>query len=186
MAIEQLPSSPEQEPAASHEKQARHPQERAEVAERSESDHTKEIETAREKVQHTALEARQYAKTAEKSHREPPTKQTKQVLYKQTLKRMQHELPSPLSRNFSKLIHQPLVEKTSDVAAKTIFRPSLTLGASVGALFGGTVIYLVARTYGFTLPRSSFLVCALLGAILGLALEGLRALWRNRFRRSST
>lgn len=110
-----------------------------------------------------------------------PTAKEKSVAYRQTLRKVRNSLPTSKERVFSALIHQPAVERFSDVAAKTIFRPSLTLGISLGALIGGGGIYLLARRTGFAISGSEFLLFGLGGGALGLLLE----LIKNLFNRSA-
>ena len=92
--------------------------------------------------------------------------------YRATLSSIRQTLPTA-SRRFSKFIHKPSVERISDLTAKTIGRPSLTLGASVFALLGGGLLYFSARRYGFTLSGAEFLVAGLAGAIFGLLIEAI-------------
>lgn len=100
----------------------------------------------------------------------PVTRLDKLVSYRHTLKGVQKQL-KPTSRKFSKFIHAPIVEKTSEALEKTVMRPSVTLGASLTALAVGGFFYFSARRYGFTLSGSEFLVSLLVGAIMGGLIE---------------
>jgi hypothetical protein len=102
-----------------------------------------------------------------------------QLNYAQTLASIQRKL-SPASRTFSKVIHTPAVEKTSEALEKTVARPSVTLGASWTALIVGGIFYLTARTYGYQLSGSELLFSFIVGAVLGLVLEGLWRLIKRR------
>lgn len=100
--------------------------------------------------------------------------------YAQTVTGMQRHLTTA-SRNFSKFIHNPAVEKTSDALESTVARPSVMLGATWTALIVGTVFYLTARHFGYHLSGSELLLAFVVGALLGIAGEGLwRALGRRR------
>jgi uncharacterized protein involved in copper resistance len=94
--------------------------------------------------------------------------------YKQTLASLQRQL-KPASRAFSQLIHTPAVEKTSEVLEKTVARPSVTLGATWTALIVGGVFYFTARHFGYALSGSELLFSFIVGAGIGLIIEGL---WR--------
>lgn len=107
-------------------------------------------------------------KEAPKAHH--PTKLDKTRAYWDTVHAMQRRL-KPASRRFSKVIHNPTIEKTSEFASKTVFRPSVTLGASATALIVGGFFFLTARRYGFALSGSEFVVALVSGAIIGLMLE---------------
>lgn len=94
--------------------------------------------------------------------------------YRQTMASVQRSL-KPVSRTFSKFIHTPAVEKTSEILEKTVARPSVTAGATWTALIVGAVFYFTARWFGYTLSGSEMLFSFIIGAGLGLILEGL---WR--------
>jgi hypothetical protein len=95
--------------------------------------------------------------------------------YEHTLASLQRSL-SPVSRNFSKFIHTPAVEKTSEVLEKTVARPSVTAGATGTAFIIGAIFYLTARHFGYALSGSEMLFSFVIGAIIGLILE---AVWRG-------
>jgi hypothetical protein len=99
--------------------------------------------------------------------------------YAQTLASVQRHL-KPVSRSFSKLIHTPVVEKTSEALEKTVARPSVVAGATWTALIVGLAFYLTARHYGYQLSGSELLFSFIVGAVIGLALEGLFRLLRRR------
>lgn len=102
--------------------------------------------------------------------------------YTQTLRSIQRSL-GPASRTFSKIIHTPAVEKTSEVLEKTVARPSVTVGATWTALIVGGIFYFTARAYGYALSGSELLFSFIVGAAIGLALEGFWQLVKRRPRR---
>jgi hypothetical protein len=108
-------------------------------------------------------------------------KEQRQEAYQKSLSSIRRELSGP-GRSFSKFIHQPAIEKASALAGNTIMRPSLALGAALGAFVGGTVLYFLARKYGFRLSGSEFLLTGLAGAFLGVLLELFASLARKLFR----
>jgi hypothetical protein len=87
---------------------------------------------------------------------------------------------SPASRNFSKFIHTPAVEKTSEALEQTVARPSVTLGATWTALIVGGLAYFVARHYGFHLSGSELLFSFIVGAIIGIVGEGVFRVFKRR------
>jgi hypothetical protein len=99
--------------------------------------------------------------------------------YRQTLASVQRKL-SPASRSFSKVIHTPVVEKTSEVLETTIARPSVMLGTTWTALIVGTSFYLIARHYGYALSGSELLFSFIVGALLGIVGEGLWTAFKRR------
>lgn len=131
------------------------------------------IETAREKLRHVEVTAPQTE--AEVKHEAPgKLRLSPSANYRQTMVTLRHRL-SPASRRFSSVIHTPVIEKTSEVLAKTIARPSVSLGAITGAVIMSGGFYLFARHYGFTLKGSEVWVGLLIGAAIGLLSE---SLWR--------
>jgi hypothetical protein len=99
--------------------------------------------------------------------------------YHETMASVQHKL-SPVQRQFSRVIHAPAVEKTSEVLESTIMRPSVTLGAVLTALIVGGVFYYFAHRYGYSMRGSELLVSLLVGGVIGVVIEGVfRSLRRN-------
>jgi uncharacterized integral membrane protein len=92
--------------------------------------------------------------------------------YNETLTSLQNRM-SPASKAFSKLIHNPAVERTSAILESTIMRPSVVMGTTWTALIVGVIFYVTARVYGFKLSGSEMLLALLGGAVLGLVLEGI-------------
>jgi hypothetical protein len=99
--------------------------------------------------------------------------------YRTTMASVQRKL-TPVSRSFSKLIHTPVVEKTSEALEQTVARPSVVAGATWTSLIVGGVFYLSARYYGFALSGSELLFSFLIGGVLGLVIEGLWRLIKRR------
>jgi hypothetical protein len=128
------------------------------------------LRTARETLKHQP-EIQAPAHEKENEPHQPVTKLDRVMNYRHTMKSLQRDL-KPVSRSFSKFIHAPVIEKMSEVGAKTVFRPSVTLGASLTALMVGGVAFITARRYGFSLSGSEFLFALLLGGVIGAFLEG--------------
>jgi hypothetical protein len=97
------------------------------------------------------------------------------VNFEHTMKSLQGRL-SPASRSFSKVIHSPVVEKTSETLEKTVMRPSVLNGALWTAVIVQAVLYFTARYYGFSLSGSEIIISLLAGGLLGVVLEGI---WRS-------
>jgi len=92
------------------------------------------------------------------------------VNYTQTVQSLQRRL-SPVSRTFSRVIHNTAIEKTSEALETTIMRPSVVTGALWSAAIVGLAFYLVARHYGYALSGSEMLVSMLVGGVIGGLLE---------------
>ena len=80
---------------------------------------------------------------------------------------------------FSAVIHNRVVERTSEIADRTVARPSVLLGGFSFSAIGSLVVYVIARQNGYAI-NSHFIVLALLiiGAVSGLGFELLYKLLR--------
>ncbi len=135
----------------------------------TETDQPEQAEMARQKIEQQPEPG---AKSSESEHSAPhhPTRFDKTASYEETMRSLRRRM-SPAGQTFSRIIHTPVIEKTSDIAAKTVFRPSATLGATMTALIVGGATYFTARYYGFSLSGSEFILSLLVGGIIGLAVE---------------
>ncbi len=158
---------------------------RHEAAEKNLSAEKKREAEAEKKREAELEKERKDAEKIEKVEKKPPkakpaasyTKKEKAAVYKKEVKMVQAQLPRR-SRTFSKVIHNPAVEKVSDVAGKTVLRPSALIGGSVVGLAAGITVYAIARYYNYGMPNWLLPILLLLGALLGVAAE----LILNRFR----
>ncbi len=136
-----------------------------------------EIEAARQKIEHQPQAERH---EAHEKHKEPNHHRlSHKAAYKETMASIQRHLPTA-SRAFSKVIHNPVVDKTSEVVGATVLRPSVTLGATSTALIVGGVTYLVAKHYGYHLTGSVVLLSLLVGGLLGIVIEGISKLFTRK------
>lgn len=144
-----------------------------------------------ESIAHTAKQEALTAKETQgkvgekdkpKHHNLYITKETKKASYKKTLHHVQRQLPKR-ERALSKVIHQPVVEKVSELSAKTIARPSGLLAGGVCAFVGSSLVFYMAKHYGFRYNFFVFIVLMVGGFGLGLLLE---LLWNatRKLRRS--
>ncbi|HSX41432.1 MAG TPA: hypothetical protein VLF21_02255 [Candidatus Saccharimonadales bacterium] len=135
------------------------------------------VETARERIHHVEVTPNPY----EAVKKEPTAVLTKQASFDHTLRSLRHRM-SPSARAFSQFIHQPTVEALSDVAGKTILRPSVTIGATTLAVLFSGFVYFSARHYGFELRGSEIWISLLAGGLLGLIIEFILNMHRRRNR----
>lgn len=129
------------------------------------------VEAAREhvkKAEHVRPQAESTPKTEHTSHR--PHIISKSANYRHTMASLRHRM-NPSERQFSKIIHQPAIEATSEFIGKTVLRPSVSLGATTSAVVVTGFIYLYARHYGFTMRGSEVWITLLAGGLIGLAVE---------------
>jgi hypothetical protein len=97
-------------------------------------------------------------------------KQLKADAYKKTIRKIQSQLPLP-ERVASRIIHQPVVDALSNVASKTVARPSGFFFGSLVALLGSSAFLYMAKNYGFTYNYAVLFMLFVGGFALGLILE---------------
>lgn len=95
------------------------------------------------------------------------SKKERNASYKQHLKHLQSEL-TPAQRGFSKVIHNPVVEKTSEVVGSTIARPNAILAGAVVAFIAVLGVYLVAKHYGYVLSGFETIAAFIVGWVVGM------------------
>jgi hypothetical protein len=141
----------------------------------------------KEEITHEALEIaashenRQLErhKTKEPKEKKPLTKKDIDNSYKKTLTNMQGQLSAP-SRAFSRVIHNPVVEKTSDAIGNTVARPNLIISGALGAI-ASVFVYFIAKRYGYLLSGSETIVLFVAGWAIGAVIEYARVgLLNNR------
>lgn len=156
--------------------------------EKSESKHLKElhekarntreitqdsIDEIKHSIEQTALSGKEYS-IAEKESKQPHTptvtKHIKKDAYKKILKKTQKQL-NVSERSFSKVIHQPIVDKVSEVSSKTVARPSGILFGGIGAFCGSLIVFLLSKNSGFTYNYMLFILIFIGGYFIGLFIE---------------
>lgn len=125
------------------------------------------------------LHKEKYRSQEKEPHQQYTTKKIKDQSYKKTMSIVQKDL-TPSQRFMSRIIHNPVVEKTSDVAAKTIVRPSGIIGGGMIAILGALIVMIVARKIGFEVPNSLFAVLFIIGFFIGIAGELILKLFRHQ------
>ena len=83
------------------------------------------------------------------------------------------------SRTFSKVIHNPVIEKTSEVVGSTVARPNALLAGSTVAFITVAVLYIVAKQYGYVLSGFESIGAFILGWLIGVSFDYVRLLIRG-------
>jgi len=161
--------------------------ENAEKSIEAKSEHVESGEKAEEKARIEALESAISVERggAEKKtkHNDTPTprrrggisKKEKTVAYKKHMKQVQAELPAP-ERAFSKIIHAPVVEKTSEFVGGTVARPNAILSGAVVAFFLVLAVYIVAKNLGYTLSGFETIGAFIIGWVIGVLYDYFKVL----------
>jgi hypothetical protein len=137
------------------------------------------IEAERKKIESIfskehGSEKKQHSLDSE-SPKRPAGKKQRQASYKQTMKRVQADMP-PVQRAFSKFIHNPIAEKASDIIGSTVARPNAILAGSFSALVFVSVAYILANTMGFRLSGFETIGAFILGWIVGIGYDFLKTM----------
>lgn len=101
--------------------------------------------------------------------------------YQRTLSHVRNRLSKP-EKKFSKTIHQPVVEKSSEIIGSTIARPSGILFGGLFSFIGSLAGYLIARQLGGELPYSIFALLFVGGFAIGLIIELIIYLFKSKKR----
>jgi len=107
------------------------------------------------------------------------TKQTREAAYNEIMKLVRTELNGP-SRLFSKVIHAPFVERSSEVIGGTLARPNAIMAGSTTALILVLAVYILARTFGYRLSGFETIGAFLFGWAVGLIYDYVRVMALGR------
>lgn len=159
---------PVHEAKAHHERLQVHHEKAAEQA----GQHGQEQLQARHEAHEHAISGAEYHKPQAEQRQPavPHTKADKAHSFNTVMHHVRQHMSKP-ERNFSKFIHRPAVEKTSEVLGKTVARPSGIAGASVAAFIGLLSVYSIAKFAGFQLSGSEMPLLLLAGFASGLFIE---------------
>lgn len=147
-----------------------------EKAESAKNNHTENLKNIREEIEKEAESANKTA-TAETHQEEPDAANTywysreyRDLAFKQLLGKVQAHLSSS-EKLASKVMHQPTIEKVSDLGGKTVARPSGVLVGSIFSFVASLLTYLLAKQNGYDMSYSIFIASFVGGFILGIAAE---------------
>ena len=151
-----------------------------------EQSHESDIEGARRELEKATHEREQQkAELAQErspaERRGPITKRERDASYDKTLLEVRSQMSAP-SRVFSAFIHNPTVEKVSDVVGGTVARPNAILAGAAFAFLCTLAIYLTARFYGYGLSGTEMIASLVFGWIVGNLFDYLRLLFAGKAR----
>lgn len=181
---EQAQPTPEMKPSSNEaaseqlEKLTNNPENKVEISPR---DAEQNAERARHEALETAISVesggseKKRPKESTSGRRGSISKTAKNASFKRHMKDVQKELP-PITRTFSKFIHNKAVEKTSEALGSTIARPNAILSGSVAAFVLTLGVYLVAKTIGYSLSGSETIVAFIIGWTLGIVYDYVRVI----------
>lgn len=189
--VEKLNSRPEQLKDAKELESVQHEnQER--LAEKLEKDAEKlkaerEASANEQEARHEALEQAkskedeqpQVEKAPEEEKAVSLTQKDLDARFNKTLEHIQKDM-TPASKAFSKVIHNPVVDKASEAVGRTIARPNLILAGGIGTLTIGLAVYLFAKNYGYVLSGFEAMGSFIIGWAIGALVEFIRVGFKNK------
>lgn len=159
------------------------------LRERAEADAEKQADSG--KVEHLAKSAAEQAVSGkelnpgegENKNSAAPTfvsRELKAMAFNRSLNTARRQMRAP-SRAFSKVIHQPVVEKVSDAVGASVARPSGILGGGIFAVLGSGILLYLVKHYGYEYNYLMFGVLFVGGFMVGMVVEGfVRAIFRHK------
>lgn len=103
------------------------------------------------------------------------SKKERNESYKQHLKQIRSEMPAA-QRGFSKIIHNPTVEKASEAIGSTVARPNSILAGAIVAFFAVLGVYLIAKHYGYPLSGFETIGAFIVGWVIGALYDFFRVM----------
>jgi hypothetical protein len=187
--IPQHEHSSEQEISAeAHKNEAERLESARHEASKAVHEHAKKIESIRDTVSEEAKSASEITpKDTDEDHHTTATywysKEYREIAFSQLLGKVQKKL-NPADRATSKVIHKPIIEKASEIGAKTIARPSGVLFGSIFSFIASLVTYIIARRNGYDMTNSVFFIAFIGGFIVGIGVEYMLKVVRTLLSRS--
>ena len=136
------------------------------LAEKSEAE-------AREQLEKVIEEVKQEKKKQPAKAERLITKEDRKDSFKKTMETVQSQLPKS-SRTFSKVIHNPTIEKVSEVTGRTVARPNAILSGSVAAFVLTLAIYTLAKINGYPLSGFETIAAFTIGWLAGMLFDYIR------------
>lgn len=157
---------------------------RAEQLEKRSAELEKKSHESLEDARHEALEkaasgeketAAEIATEKSKPERRGPSKKQRKQKYDEIMGDTREHM-SPSSRTFSKVIHAPIVEKTSEAVGSTVARPNAILAGSISAFIVILGVYVIAQYYKYPLSGSESIIAFAAGWLIGILYDFFRVM----------
>lgn len=155
-----------------------------EHGEQSKENAESRLERARTEAQQEALFTKEYSSEQKQTPQETSqvgiaTRGDRERGFKTTMKHVQSRMNAP-ERAFSKVIHNKVVERVSDVTGSTVARPNSILFGSIFAFLGVAGVYLYARHIGFALSGFETIAAFIVGWLVGMFVDLIRVIFSNK------
>jgi hypothetical protein len=94
------------------------------------------------------------------------------MTFARTLTRTRKRL-NGTERTLSRIIHNPTVDRVSEVASKTVARPPALLGGAITAFFGSIALLFIVKRFGYEYNYTLFFILFVGGYVIGVVSESL-------------
>lgn len=149
--------------------------------EEAEAKHKEKQQEDLEHVQREAVERATSLKEVAKVEKSPAqkrtlfTRQQRDASFKRQMDAARADM-TPSERRFSKIIHNKTIESVSDAVGSTLARPNALLSGSIFAFLLVTIVYLLAKHYGYQLSGFETIGAFLVGWVLGFIYDYIKLL----------
>lgn len=117
--------------------------------------------------------------TSKTTKRRGISKKERDASFNQRMSGIRSEMSLP-ERTFSRVIHNKVVEKTSEVVGATIARPNAILSGAVVAFIAVLGIYLLAKNLGYPLSGFETIGAFIAGWVIGLLYDFFKVMITGR------
>lgn len=111
--------------------------------------------------------------TSKVSRKRSISKQHKEESFKKQMKDVRSQMP-PVSKAFSKVVHNKVIEKTSEVVGSTVARPNAILAGAFTSFILTLIVYVVAKNVGYKLSGFETIAAFAIGWLIGILYDYLR------------
>lgn len=125
--------------------------------------------------EHSAAEKESQSPLSEST---PTNKRQRETSFKHTMRDVQSQMSTP-ERTFSKIIHNPVIERASDAIGKTIARPDAIMSGALCAFLAVLSLYLTARYVGFALSGFETIGAFVIGWTLGMGYDFIKSIFHK-------
>jgi hypothetical protein len=143
---------------------------------------SRSIEQLSKNVEQQAISGKEMSRGDKVDNKQHPVlinKHLKEVSYSRAMTRMRKNLSLP-SRVFSKIAHNPVVDKPSEFIGNTVARPSGMFGGAFFAAVGSSILLWITKHYGYEYNYLAVILLFGIGLVVGLASE---LAWKSYKRR---
>lgn len=106
----------------------------------------------------------------------PKNNKQRETSFRQTMRSAQSKMSAP-ERTFSKIIHNPIVERVSDTISTTIARPDAIVSGALCAFLAVLSLYLTARYVGFALSGFETIGAFIVGWVIGMGYDFIKSVF---------